>query len=135
MGPTNSNRSPIVPPLRITTQNLNPVNYTPTSSLNSIVQSAVSATIIPAENPMDLNSQKRINKYERKECFRCRSVDHYVKDCPFPDNRSVQARVSLTNLALLSLVPSSSQIQPYTISPYNLSPSGFPSSGNGARLA
>ncbi|KAJ8060687.1 hypothetical protein OCU04_010992 [Sclerotinia nivalis] len=89
---------------------------------------------MPVGDPMDLNSQRRINKRERGECFCCGSADHCVKDCPFLDNRPVQARASLTSLALLSPVPFSGQIQLYAMSLYSLFLPGSPSSGNGVCL-
>lgn len=46
---------------------------------------------VPSGEPMDLSRQQRSKQYEgrfeRRECFRCGSPDHYVAACPFPDNR------------------------------------------------
>ncbi|KAJ8059605.1 hypothetical protein OCU04_011260 [Sclerotinia nivalis] len=89
MGPTNSGRSPIVLLPCTTIQNLNPVNCTLAPSPNSTVRSIASATIMLAGDPMDLNSQRRINRCERGECFYYRSTDYCMKNCLFPDNRPV----------------------------------------------
>lgn len=57
----------------------------------------------PQTEPMDLSAQRTTpvnGRKERRECFRCGSPNHRVRDCPHPDYRqTVQARSStLTRL-------------------------------------
>lgn len=52
----------------------------------------------PRGDPMDLSAQRTppVNgRKERRECFRCGSPNHRVRDCPHPDHRqTLQARSS-----------------------------------------
>jgi hypothetical protein len=57
-------------------------------------------TTPPPMNPdaMDLSTSRRFSparqgysRQERRECFRCGSKDHFVRNCPHPDTRPVTA--------------------------------------------
>jgi hypothetical protein len=63
----------------------------------------------PAGEPMDLSNQRRHNRpnarRENNQCFRCGSDNHYLRDCPEPDNRPTKFRQT----ALTYSPPRSSQ--------------------------
>ncbi|KAJ8061049.1 hypothetical protein OCU04_010126 [Sclerotinia nivalis] len=132
--PINSNHNLIIPPFYTITQNLNPINYISTPSPNPTVQSTIPTTIIPIKDPINLNSQRYINKHKQKKYFHYGFTDHYIKNYPFPDNYLIQTKTNFTNLTPPSPIPSFTQIQSYTISPYNLSPPDSPNSENEACL-
>jgi len=63
--------------------------------------------------PMDL-SRGRSNRYEKRECYRCGSEKHFVRDCPQPDNRPVRSRTTYRNASSRSPSPRTTEYKNQT---------------------
>jgi hypothetical protein len=87
----------------------------------------------PAGDPMDLSNQRRPlgpNRRENHLCYRCGSDTHYIRDCPEPDTRNMQARTGTIRRAHTSRSPDAQSIQPRTGAAFSLNPPRSPIYGH-----
>ena len=67
--------------------------YAPRGPVTTATAPAPGTPTTATAEPMDLSRHRRPdrvspNRKERRECFRCGSAEHFVAQCPHPDNRN-----------------------------------------------